>query len=69
MRLYLGVGEKALQANACRVARERGVFTWPTSAPGHTPSTRLVEFTVGDATLGFTADEVAAILGELVGQR
>ena len=69
MRLYLTVDEKAMRANACRIARERGVFTWPASAPGHAPSTRLVEFTVGDATLGFTAEEVGEILGELVRQR
>ena len=69
MRLHLKVSEKAMRANAVRVAKERGVFTWPASAPGHAPSTRLVEFTVGDATLGFSPAEVAEILGELVRQR
>jgi len=56
-----------MRANACRIARERGVFTWPASQPGHVPGTRLVEFTVGDATLGFKPAEVAEILGDLVG--
>jgi len=69
MRLHLRVSEKAMRANAIRIARERRVFTWPASAPGHAPSTRLVEFTVGDATLKFSPDEVAEILAELVRQR
>jgi len=67
MRLYLEVEEKTMRANACRIARERGVFTWPASQPGHVPGTRLVEFTVGDATLGFKPAEVAEILGDLLG--
>jgi threonine aldolase len=66
MRLDLEVGEKALRANACRIARDRGVFTWPASSPGRAPGTRMVEFTVGDATLEFKPAEVAGILGDLV---
>jgi threonine aldolase len=65
MRLQLRVDEKAMRAAACRIARDRGVFTWPMSFPGATPSTRVVEFTVGDATLKFSAAEAARIIGEL----
>jgi hypothetical protein len=67
MHLHLRVSEDAFRAATCRIARERAVFTWPGSAPGPTPSVRVVEFTVGDATLGFRPDEVAGIIGELVG--
>jgi len=45
---------------------ERSVFSWPGSMPGPTPSTRGVEFTVGDATLEIEPAEAAAIITELV---
>jgi threonine aldolase len=66
MHLHLRVSEDAFRAATCRIARERAIFTWPRSAPGLTPSVRVVEFTVGDATLEFKPDEVAAIINELV---
>ena len=66
MHLHLRVDEAAMKRAACRVAREQGVFTWPASMPGHSPSARKVEFTVGDATLAFTPAEVAAVVGALV---
>ena len=66
MHLHLRVKERALRAAACRIARERGVFTWPGSAPGPTPSVRVIEFTVGDSTLGFKPGGVAEIIGDLV---
>jgi threonine aldolase len=67
MRLHLRVDEKALRVAACRVAKERGVFTWPQSAPGPSAAWRMVELSVGDATLAMSPREVAAIVGELVG--
>ena len=66
MRLYLQVEEKRMRENACRIARDRGIFTWPSSLPGHVPDIRAVEFTVGDATLEFKPAEVAGIVGDLV---
>jgi len=66
MHLHLRVGEDAFLASALRLAREEGVFTWARSAPGDTPNSRVVELAVGDATLGFTPAEVAAILRRLV---
>ena len=66
MHLHLRVKDDAFRAAACRIARSRSVFTWPSTAPGPTPSVRVVEFTVGDATLAFRPDEVAEIIGELV---
>jgi threonine aldolase len=66
MRLHLRVEEGALRAAACRVARERGVFTWPASSPGDVSSVRAVELTVGDATLAIAPAEVAEIISELV---
>jgi len=64
--LLLRVEEKAMRAAACRIARDRGVYTWARSGAGQSRSTRVVEFTVGDATLAFKPGEVADIIAELV---
>ena len=66
MRLLLRVDERSLNANACRIAREREVYTFKWSGEGYTGSTRVVELTCGDATLGFRPREVASIVAELV---
>jgi threonine aldolase len=66
MHLHLRVDEQAFKAAAVRIARERSIFTWPGSSPGSAPSTRIVEFTVGDATLAFQPAEVAGLIAELV---
>lgn len=66
MHLHLGVAEESFMKAALRIARDRSVFTWPGSMPGPTPSTRIVEFTVGDATLEIKPKEAAAIIAELV---
>ena len=66
MHLHLRVEEQALRAAACRIARDRGVYTFPRSTPGHVPEGRVVEFTVGDATLAFEPAEAAGILRELL---
>ena len=65
MRLLLRVDEKALRAAACRIAREQGIYTFAWSGPGQSPSTRMVELSVGDATLEFTPREAAAVIGGL----
>lgn len=66
MRLVLPVDERRFRRNACRVAREQGIYTLRWSGPGLTPSTRVVELTVGDATLAFAPREVADLVAELV---
>ena len=66
MHLYLRVDEKAFLRNARRIAEEQSVFTWAGTSPGDIPSRRAVELMVGDATLGFTPEEVAAIVEQLV---
>jgi threonine aldolase len=66
MHLHLRVDEKAFLAAARRIAEEQSVFTWARTSAGDTPSIRAVELTVGDATLGFTPDEVAGIVEQLV---
>jgi threonine aldolase len=66
MRILLGVEEGALKASACRIARERGIYTFRWSGPGQLRSTRMVELSVGDATLAFKPQEVADLVGELL---
>jgi threonine aldolase len=66
MRILLAVDEKALKANACRIARERGVYTFRWSGAGQLASTRMVELSVGDQALAFEPQEVADIVGELL---
>lgn len=69
MHLYLRVDEQAFKVSAARIARERGIFTWPGSAPGPSATSRAVELTVGDATLAFKAQEVADLVAELISPR
>jgi threonine aldolase len=66
MHLHLRVEEEAFLTAAQRIAEEQSVFTWARTFPADTPSVRVVELTVGDATLKFTPDEVAQIMEQLV---
>lgn len=66
MHLHLRVDERAFLRAAARIAEREGIFTWGGTSPGLTPATRVVEFTVGDATLAFTATEVAGLVEQLV---
>jgi threonine aldolase len=66
MHLHLRVDEKAFLTAARRIAEEQSLFTWTGTVVGDTPSMRVVELTVGDATLTFAPDEVARIVERLV---
>jgi threonine aldolase len=66
MHLHLRVDEEAFGASALRIAEEQSIFTWPSTNAGDTPSIRVVELTVGDATMQFAPDEVAGIVQQLV---
>lgn len=66
MHLHLQVEERAFLQSAVRIAETQGIFTWGGTSPGWTPATRVVELTVGDATLDFTAAEVAGLVERLV---
>ena len=66
MHLHLRVDADAFLENARRIAEEQGIFTWARTSDGETPRIRVVELTVGGATLGFTPDEVAGIVSQLV---
>jgi hypothetical protein len=68
MHLHLKVEESAFLQSAAHIAEHEGIFTWAGTSPGLTPSTRVIEFTVGDATLDFTADEAAGLIARLVAE-
>ena len=66
MHLHVQIEESAFLRAAVHIAEHAGIFTWAGTSPGRTPSTRVIEFTVGDATLDFTADEAASLIERLV---
>ena len=66
MHLHLRVDENAFLAAARAIAEEQGIFTWAGTSPGATADLRVVELAVGDATLEFSADEVAGIVERLI---
>jgi len=66
MHLHLRVEENAFLRSAAHIAARAGIFTWAGTSPGWTPATRVVELTVGDATLDFTTDEAAGFVEQLV---
>ena len=66
MHLHIRVEENAFLRTAVHMAEHDGIFTWAGTSPGLTPATRVIEFTVGDATLDFTADEAAGLVERLV---
>ncbi len=66
MHLQVRMEESTFLQSAVRIAENEGIFTWAGTSPGRTPSTRVIEFTVGDATLDFTADEAASLIERLV---
>ena len=66
MHLHLRTTEAAVTAGIRRLATERRVWAFGGSGSLDTPALRGLELTVGDATLGFTPDEVADVIRELL---
>lgn len=65
MHLTLNVDAETLGARCRRLAREQGIWSWPAPFPSclETDDERsLVEFTVGDATLELSAQEIAEVV-------
>lgn len=65
MHLHMRVDEESFLDASLRLAEDQGIFTWPGTFAGGTPSVRVVELTVGDATLTFSPSDVAKILEQL----
>lgn len=69
MRILLRVQDKAFRAAACRIARERGIYTFRATMPAQSRTMRMVELSVGDKTLELTPKEIAEVVKELVVSR
>ena len=66
MHLHMRTTEQRLDEAVTALAEEEGIWTWSWTFEADTPSIRIVELAVGDATLGFTPSEVAKIVERFV---
>jgi threonine aldolase len=66
MHLHLRTTPGTALAGIRRLATEQRLWTWPGTWTTDTPGIRVVELTVGEATLELTPDEVAAAVRELL---
>ncbi len=66
LHLHLRTTEEAFAGAVRRLATEERTWTWGSSYATGQPDWRAVELTVGDATLGFTPDEVAELVDRLL---
>lgn len=66
MHVHLRTTAAAVTAGIRRMATEERLWTWGGSGATDTPAIRRVELTVGDATLGFTPEAVAAAVRSLL---
>jgi threonine aldolase len=65
MHVQMRVSADALEARAVSLAEREKVWTFPRPFAVDAPALVRVEFTVGDATLGFRPEEVADLFREL----
>ena len=66
MHVRLRTTEDVFLGNARRLAADEGVWTFPRSWPTESETWRVVELTVGDATLQWPAAEAADVVRALV---
>jgi hypothetical protein len=69
MHLHLRTTDEAVTAGIRRLATERKVWAFGGAGSVDTPGLRALELTVGDATLGFTPEEVADAVRQLLPRR
>ena len=66
MHLLFDVPAERFVANARKLADEQGVWVWPRAMATADPGVVRCELSVGRATCGLGADEIAAVLAQLV---
>jgi threonine aldolase len=66
MHLHMRTTAERFEEAVRAVAEETGVWTWTSSYPADTPSIRIAELAVGDATLEFPPQDVVKIIGRFV---
>lgn len=67
MHIALATTAEELEARALRIAARDGIWTYPRAYAADGPSLQRIELSVGDATLGFSAEEVRDLIAELAG--
>lgn len=66
MHVRLRTSAGWLREAALDLAEETGTWTFAESVPTDSPSWRLVELTVGEATMGFAGGEVGQLFDRLL---
>jgi hypothetical protein len=66
MHVYLRGQADRLDAVVRRIAVDRGLWTWPKTFTTELPGWRVVELSVGDATMEFAPGEVRALVAEIL---
>lgn len=66
MHLFMDVDEQRFDDNIQAIAATDGLFTWPGSSPTEVPGVRVVELSVGDATMSMQPGEIAAVVRRLL---
>jgi threonine aldolase len=67
MYLHLRTSEQHVLDTARALAETEDLFTWVGSMASENPAVRILELTVGDATLEMTPERIAEIVGRFVG--
>jgi hypothetical protein len=68
MHLLLTADRDDYASAARRLAEDSGIWTSPEPMRTADPSVQRLELPVGDATLGFTPEEIAGIFAGLTGR-
>ncbi len=69
MHLRARIADSVLRERVISIAREEKVMTFARAFASEGGDSKRFELSVGDATLGFTPDELAELLGRLLGPR
>jgi threonine aldolase len=68
MHLFIEATREEFEERFCRLATDEQICTWPRAWPGtELPGFQRVEFTIGQATLGFSPAEATRVIGVMAG--
>lgn len=66
MHLQISVSRETLESRAIDIAKRKKIWTFPRPFSTVSPTLQRIEFSIGDATMGFTPTEIRDLMGELV---
>ena len=68
MHLFIDATREEWEERFRRLATDEGICSWPQPWPQtDLPTVQRVEFVIGEATMGFSTDEVRRIVGQMAG--